>query len=45
VAERLIALLERRPSDRITAATISRAARLLEPWLESHALERTRTTP
>jgi Putative zinc-finger len=44
VAERLIALLERRPSDRNPAATISRAARLLEPWLESRTLAR-RTTP
>jgi hypothetical protein len=44
VAERLIALLERRPSDRNSAATISRAARLLEPWLESRTLAR-RTTP
>jgi hypothetical protein len=45
VSERLIALLERRPGDRHPAATISRAARLLEPWLESRTPERTRTTP
>lgn len=44
-AERLIALLESRPSDRNQAATISRAARLLEPWLDSRTPQRPRTTP
>ena len=44
-AARLLALYESRPADRNQAVTLSRAARLLESWLDPENPERTRTSP
>ncbi len=44
-AELLVELLARRPADRNQAVTLSKAARLLEPWLDPRNPQRPRTAP